>query len=265
VVSDRTGLTAEAMAHSLLSQFPSIDFSIETRPYVDTDEKAIELVKTINATYRAEGYKPLVYVTIVNDDIRHRINSSHAVIFDLFDTFIGPMERELQLESSHSVGESHGVSDMAQYTARISAVHFALATDDGLEVDHYHRSDIILCGVSRCGKTPTSLYLSLQYGVFASNYPLTEDDLGRKSLPSALEPHKAKIFGLTIDPFRLLQIRQERYSGASYSSSQACEVEVAQAESMFRSHGIPVLNTTRMSIEEIGTTIMHKTGLKRAG
>lgn len=263
VVSDRTGLTAEAMAHSLLSQFPTIDFEPETLPYIDTAEKAHQVIERLDRRTEQDGVPPLVFITLVDDDIRQIFLDSHAVVFDLFNTFIEPMEQELKLESSHSIGKSHGVSDMAAYTARISAVHFALATDDGMETDHYNQSDVILIGVSRCGKTPTCLYLALQYGVFASNYPLTESDLGLGRLPPALEPHRQKIFALSIDPLRLLSIRKERYHGESYSSLNTCQTEVAQAESIFRNAGLPIVNTTRMSIEEIGVTIMHRGKLKR--
>jgi len=141
-------------------------------------------------------------------------------------------------------------------------VHFALQTDDGMDTDHYGNSDLIIVGVSRCGKTPTSLYLSLQLGLYVSNYPLTEEDMRSKELPAVLLENRHKLFGLTIDPFRLLQIRQERYAGSSYSSSETCQREVAQAESMFRGSHVPYLNTTKMSIEEIGAMILHRTGLR---
>ncbi|MBX2885258.1 MAG: kinase/pyrophosphorylase [Granulosicoccus sp.] len=263
VISDRTGLTAEAMAHSLLSQFPKIDFQTETLPFIDTIAKARDLVDKIADTVARTGSLPLLFVTLVDDEIREIIKSSDGVVFDLFDTFIGPMEKELSCESSHSVGQSHGVADVAEYTSRIAAVHFSLATDDGMETDHYRKADIILIGVSRCGKTPTSLYLAMHFGIFASNYPLTEQELLSKNLPEALQRYEDKVFGLTIDPFRLLEIRQERYAGETYSSVAACQKEVAQAESIFRSTRIPYINTTRSSIEEISATIMHRAGLRR--
>jgi len=263
VVSDRTGLTAEAMAHSLLSQFPSIEFATETLPFIDTIEKAQEVVLKINQTAAVAQHDPMVFVTLVDSNVREIINLSNALVIDLFDTFIGPMEKELGIESSHTVGESHGVSDVAEYTSRISAVHFAMSTDDGMDTDHYGKADIILIGVSRCGKTPTSIYLALHYGFFTSNYPLTESDLKHKDLPEVLQEHRRKVFGLTIDPFRLMQIRQERYSGQSYSSANACQAEIAQAEAIFRQAGLGFVNTTRMSIEEISATIIQSTGLKR--
>ena len=263
VISDRTGITAEALGHSLLSQFPSVNFQAETLPFVDTPEKVADAVAQINRAAEESGEKPLIFATLVDDNIRHQISSSNGVFFDLFQTFIGPMEDELGIASSHSVGQSHGVVDLAEYTARISAVNYSLNTDDGLETDHYGRADVIIVGVSRTGKTPTCLYLALHYGIYASNYPLTMDDLGQGQIPAELLKFREKLYGLTIDPFRLQQIRQERYNRESYASAKQCQYEVATAESLFRSENLPFINTTQMSIEEIGTTIMHRAGLRR--
>lgn len=259
IVSDRTGLTAEAMAHSLLSQFPSIRFRVETYTFVDEPAKAREIVESCHRMRQRDGVSPLVFLTIVDDAIRAEFTSASIDVFDLFATFIGPMENLLGAESSHTVGKSHGVQDAKAYTSRIAAVHFALQTDDGMETDHYNQADLIVIGVSRCGKTPTSLYLSLHYGVFVANYPLTDRELETKSLPQALMAHRDKLFGLSIDPYRLLQIRQERYQGASYSDASTCQREIAQSESLFRHNQVPFLNTTRMSVEEIGAMIVHRT------
>lgn len=263
VISDRTGLTAETLSHSLLSQFPNVQFDIENLPFIDTLEKAQTTASTLNASAEASGVKPLVFATLVNDDLREVISSANVVFFDLFDTFIEPLEKELDVESSHSVGKSHGVLDFAQYSARMSAVNFAMATDDGMELDHYARADVVVIGPSRTGKTPTCLYLSLQFGVFAANYPLTDNDLASTGLPPTLAPYREKLFGLSIDPFRLQQIRQERYSGDIYAAAKTCQFEVAQAEAMFRGAGVPYVNTTKKSVEEIGAYIVHKASLRR--
>ena len=262
VVSDRTGLTGQALAHSLVSQFPTIGFESETLAFIDTVEKANTVIERCQLIEQQEGHAPLLFITIVNEDIREIFTDSNFPLFDLFDTFIGPMEKALEMESSHKVGRSHGVTDTKAYTSRMAAVHFALQTDDGMDTDHYGNSDLIIVGVSRCGKTPTSLYLSLQLGLYVSNYPLTEEDLRSKELPAVLLDNRNKLFGLTIDPYRLLQIRQERYAGSSYSPAETCQREVAQAESMFRGSQVPYLNTTKMSIEEIGAMILHRTGLR---
>ncbi len=259
VVSDRTGLTAEAMAHSLLSQFPGIDFNIETFTFVDTAAKASELVLRCLQIRDSTGSAPLVFLTMVNDDLRAQFTEANIGVFDLFQTFIGPMEQRLGVKSSHTIGKSHGVQDEKAYTSRIAAVHFALQTDDGMDTDNYRKADLIIVGVSRCGKTPVSLYLSLHYGLYVSNYPLTDHELGSKDLPNALQAFKHKLFGLTIDPYRLLQIRQQRYQASSYSNAETCQREIAQAENLFRAESLPYLNTTRMSVEEIGAMIVNRT------
>jgi len=263
VISDRTGLTAEALCHSLLSQFPNVQFDIENLPFIDTIDKARDVVETLNTLSARNNEKPLVFATLVNDDIRKIISDGDVVFFDLFDTFIDPLEKALDIESSHSVGKSHGVLDFSQYSARMSAVNFAMNTDDGMETDHYARSDVVVIGASRSGKTPTCLYLSLQFGIFAANYPLTAPDLENTGLPAALAPYKDKLFGLTIDPYRLQQIREARFSGDTYASAQTCQFEVAQTEAIYRAAGVPYVNTTKKSVEEIGAYILHKASLRR--
>lgn len=263
VISDRTGLTAEALCHSLLSQFPKVQFDIENLPFIDTTEKALQTVEALNASALEHGAKPLVFATLVNDEMRAIIANANAVFFDLFDTFIEPLEKELSTESSHSVGKSHGVLDFAQYSARMSAVNFAMTTDDGMETDHYARADVVIIGPSRTGKTPTCLYLSLQFGVFAANYPLTDSDLETIELPPALAKYRNKLFGLSIDPFRLQQVRKERFAGDIYASAKTCQFEVAQAEAMYRTAGLSYVNTTKKSVEEIGAFILHTASLRR--
>lgn len=263
IVSDRTGVTAEAMAHSLLSQFPTIDFQIETFTFVDNAEKTRELVNRCLSIRETYGIGPMVFLTMVNNDLRAQITAANIKVFDLFHTFIGPMEERLGVESSHTIGKSHGVQDEKAYTSRIAAMHFAMQTDDGMDVDHYRQSDLIIVGVSRCGKTPTSLYMALHYGLYVSNYPLTDHELEFKRLPDSLLQQKDKLFGLTIDPFRLLQIREQRYHGSSYSDASTCMREIAQAESIFRSSNIPYINSTSMSVEEIGAMIVNKTKPER--
>jgi len=259
IVSDRTGLTAEAMAHSLLSQFPTIEFEIETFTFVDDKIKTAEVVARCLRIKEKYGIGPMVFLTMVDDALRTQITDAGIKVFDLFQTFIGPIEQRLGVESSHTIGQYHGVKDESAYSSRMAAVHFALQTDDGMDSEHYRNADLIIVGVSRCGKTPTSLYMSLHYGLYVSNYPLTDHELEFKRLPDALKKYQDKLFGLTIDPFRLLQIRQQRYQGSTYSDASTCMREIAQAESIFRSENVPYLNTTKMSVEEIGAMIVNRT------
>ncbi|MGH1542706.1 MAG: posphoenolpyruvate synthetase regulatory kinase/phosphorylase PpsR [Arenicella sp.] len=263
IISDRTGITAQALGNSLLSQFPDVHFAVETLSFVDSKEKADRVCEQIKRSSDEQKQRPIVFATLVDDEIREIIAKSHSVFFDLFDTFVDPLEKVLGVESSHKVGLSHGMANASQYAARISAMNYSLETDDGIDVKRYNRAQVIVVGVSRSGKTPTCLYLSLQYGIFAANYPLTEEDLKSGVLSPALAAYKDKLIGLTIDPFRLQQIRQERYNRDSYASAKQCQYEIATAESIFRKEKIPMLNSTQMSVEELGAKIMQRAGLAK--
>lgn len=264
IISDRTGVTAQALGNSLLSQFPDVDFEVETFTFIDKADKAERAKQQINQCAVESDKLPIVFATLVDDEIREVISTSRCVFFDLFDTFVSPLEKVLGVESSHKVGLSHGMKNTDNYATRISAMNYSLETDDGVEVDRYSRSDVIVVGVSRSGKTPTCLYLSLQYGVFAANYPLTAEELSARQLPEVLKKYKNKIIALTIDPFRLQQIRQERYNRDSYASAKQCQFEIAAAEAIFRQERIPMLNSTQMSVEELGAKIMQKAGLVKS-
>ncbi|MBE03282.1 pyruvate, water dikinase regulatory protein [Marinobacter lutaoensis] len=262
-ISDGTGLTAEALGHALLAQFEKIEFERVTIPYIDSEEKALEMVKRINKAAETDGERPLVFDTIVDSHIREIIGRADGFMVDIFGTFLNPLEQELRSSSSYTVGKSHAINNEGSYERRINAVNFALDNDDGARTRHYNEADLILIGASRSGKTPTCLYLALQYGIKAANYPITEDDLADQRMPKALKPHKEKLFGLTIDPERLATIRNERRPNSRYSSIQQCMHEIEEIELMYRRERIPYLNTTAYSIEEISTRIMVATGLKR--
>lgn len=262
-ISDGTGLTAEALGHSLLAQFEKIEFERVTVPYIADEEKAREMVKRINKAAETDGARPLVFDTIVNSDIRDIISTAGGFMVDIFGTFLNPLEQELQSSSSYTVGKSHSINNEGSYERRIKAVNFALDNDDGARTRYYDEADLILVGASRSGKTPTCLYLALQYGVKAANYPITEEDLQDQQIPAALKPHKEKVFGLTIDPERLATIRNERRPNSRYSSIRQCMHEIEEIELMYRRERIPYLDTTAYSVEEISTRIMVATGLKR--
>ena len=202
-ISDGTGLTAEALGHALLAQFEKIDFERVTVPYIDDEDKAREMVIRINKAAEVDGERPLVFDTIVNSTIREIISDAEGFMIDIFGTFLSPLEQELSSSSSYSVGKSHSINNEGSYERRIHAVNFALDNDDGARTRHYDEADLILVGASRSGKTPTCLYLALQYGIKAANYPITEEDLDDQKMPAALRPHKEKLFGLTINADRL--------------------------------------------------------------
>ena len=260
-VSDQTGVTAETLGHSLMTQFEGQEFRPVTLPFVSSLDKAEEAVRRINRA-ASQGLRPIVFSTLVQDDLREVLMGANALFLDLFSTFVGPLERELDARSTHRAGRAHGMADLAAYTTRIEATNFSLANDDGSGGDYAH-ADVVLIGVSRVGKTPTCVYMALQYGVFAANYPLTEDDLEAGRLPPRLEPYRAKLFALTIRPERLQQIRNERRPDSRYASRQQVLYELRAAEALFSRYALPWLDTTECSIEEIASRILNTSGIER--
>ena len=262
-VSDQTGVTAETMGHSLLTQFESLDFRPVTLPFITSLDKAREAVEKIDQAAREEGARPVVFATFVNNNVRDAVRRADCLFLDFFAAFLDPLEAEFGQPSAHVLGRAHGVTDLTAYTMRINATNFALANDDGAQTRDYDHADVILLGVSRSGKTPTCVYMALQYGAFAANYPLTEDDLDGSRLPAAVTPYRRKLFGLTIEPERLRQIRQERRPDSRYSSPQQCAYEVRAAEQLFERNGVPFLETTDCSIEEIASRVLERLSIPR--
>ena len=257
-VSDGTGITAETFGNAILAQFELVPRRVRL-PFVDTVDKAHQAVRQINHTAELEGKKPVVFTTLVNMEVLKVIQEGcKGMLLDMFGTFVHPLEEELGIKSHHRVGRFSDVSRSKEYTDRIEAINFSLAHDDGQSHRDLAGADVILVGVSRSGKTPTSLYLAMQHGLKAANYPLIPEDFDRRQLPPALMEFRKKIFGLTISPERLSEIRSERRPESRYASLQNCRHEVAEAEAMMRRAGIRWLSTTTKSIEEIATTILQE-------
>jgi [pyruvate, water dikinase]-phosphate phosphotransferase / [pyruvate, water dikinase] kinase len=263
-VSDRTGITAETLGHSLLSQFEGLEFRTVTMPFVATPEQARGVVERINAIAADEALQPIIVCTLVEDEIRNIVKQARGLFLDFFDAFLAPLEAELKMKSAHVTGKGNSGHGMdPAHSARIDATNFALANDDGSGARDYRSADVILVGVSRSGKTPTSLYMALQYGIFTANYPLTDEDLESATLPKVLLPYKHKLYGLTITPERLQQIRNERRPGSKYSSAQQIQYEVRSALKMFERAGLPYIDVTECSVEELASRIMDKMHLTR--
>lgn len=261
-VSDGTGITAETFGKAILAQF-----DLRTRqvrlPFVDSVDKAHQAVREINHTGELERKKPIVFTTLVNMEVVKVLHDGcKGLLLDMFGTFVHPLENELGIKSHHRVGRFSDASRSEEYHRRIDAINFSLAHDDGQSHRDLEAAEVILIGVSRSGKTPTSLYLAMQYGIKAANYPLIPEDFERHQLPAALAPYRKKLFGLSIQPERLAEIRQERRPKSRYASLDNCRHEVAEAEAMMRRAGIRWLSTTHKSIEEIATTILQELRLR---
>lgn len=263
IISDGTGITAETFSHSVLSQFESVEFKLIRIPFVNTIEKVDEAIRRINETAATEDGLPIAFTTLVDSQLASRVKFANAMFLDLFAGFVEPIEQNLGIKSSHSIGKTHTGATSIQYRNRIDAINYSLSHDDGQFIRDLAQADVILVGVSRCGKTPTSLYLAMQYGVKAANFPLIPEDFERGTLPSALMPFKERLFGLTIQPERLAEVRNERRPNSKYASIEQCRYEVFEAERMMRREGIPSLSTTTKSIEEISTTVLQEINFDR--
>ncbi|WP_332840158.1 pyruvate, water dikinase regulatory protein [Marinibactrum halimedae] len=262
-ISDSTGITSETLGNALLPLFKETTFRKVHLPYTDSMEKAEVAVEQINQAHEASGLKPLIFDTIMNPDIRDKIASSNGFLMDIIGTFLPALEKELGAVSSYKVGQSHDNPAEDRALRRMNAVNYALDNDDGAKTKYYKDADVILVGVSRSAKTPTCLYIAMQFGIFAANYPLTEEDLNKGTLPKSLLPYKNKLFALTIAPKRLSCIRQERRADSRYASLKQCEWETKEAEFLYRKWGIPMINTTSISVEEITTHIIVSKNLQR--
>lgn len=266
IVSDGTAITAETLAHSVMTQFPDLVYDQQRIPFIDTPEKAHQVAKRIERTLNETGVRPLVFSTFVDPEIsKEFLKTAPGFQLELFRSFVGPMERELGMKSTHTVGATHKIRNEERYNKRIAAIDYTLTHDDGQTNRGLDQAEVILVGVSRSGKTPTSLFLAMQFGIKVANYPLIPEDFDRGELPPALEPLRDKLFGLSIKPERLSEIRNERRPGSHYASIENCRKEIEDAEKLMRRNGIEWLNSTTKSIEEIAATIIAKQHLEKLG
>lgn len=261
-VSDSTGITAETIGNSILAQFEGVAFDAHRIAFVDDREKAQAAALRIKTVYAQNGERPIVINTLVDQHLCDIIAESGALMIDVLAPFVGTLELELGARRSGALNRSHGMVNFAQYEARIDATNYALVHDDGIDID-YSESDVVLVGVSRVGKTPTCLYMALHYGIKAANYPLTEEDLERDALPARLHRCRERLYGLTIDPIRLAQVREARRPGSHYAKLAQCKRELQLADQLFRCEHLPSLNTTHTSIEEIASKILAHLGIER--
>jgi regulator of PEP synthase PpsR (kinase-PPPase family) len=256
IVSDGTGITAENFSQSILAQF-ELTFKLIRIPFTDSVDKAVAAVEAINAAFQRDQVQPIVFTTLVNTELNGIVSKAQGLVLDMFQTFVAPLEQALGLKSTHAMNRLHHNADTAAYKNRIEAINYSLAHDDGQSNQNLADADVILVGVSRVGKTPTSLYLAMQYGLKAANYPLIPEDFERGQLPKDLIARRSKIFGLMIDPERLSEIRNERRPGSNYAKLENCRYEINEATAMMRRESIPWVLTTSKSIEEIATTVLQ--------
>ena len=260
-LSNGTAITAETLGQSLLAQFPDIEFKAHTIPFVNTPEKARQVCQEIDKDTDETNQLPIIISTMADPELKAIIHQSKALILDPFNDFLPRLEEILDRSSLNEANRSHRVSNSSLYESRINAIDYSLMHDDGAKIRNYNESDIILLGVSRTGKTPSCLYLALQFGLKAANYPITEEDMDTTQLPNPVKDFKDRLYGLTTDVNRLVNIRQQRRPNSRYASIEQCRFEIKAVEEIYQRNGIHYLNTSTMSVEEISARIVADTGL----
>lgn len=255
-LSDSTGISAETMGNALLIQFPDLVFERTTIPFISTPEHAREVVRRLDAAMDGRE-PPLVFCTAAEDEVRRELHRARAPVIDFFDMHMNRIEGILGRRGVRQPSRLHGVGDIKRYNSRMAAVEFTIEHDDGQSLRALEKADAILLAPSRCGKTPTSMYLALQHGLFVANYPLVDEDLEATRLPEAVEAMLDRCYGITTTVDRLTRVRNERRPGSRYSSTEQCRWELRRATQLFESHGLPVIDSASRSVEEMATLIIQ--------
>jgi len=255
-LSDSTGITAETMGNALLIQFPNLRFERRLIPFISTVEEARRVVAILDAA--AEGpVTPLAFSTAAVEEVRQELLRTKCPLIDLFDLHMERVEAILGDKGVRIAARLHGMGDVKRYNARMAAVEYAIEHDDGQSMRALDKANVILVAPSRCGKTPTTMYLALQHGIFVANYPLVEEDFSSAELPGPVRGLGDRCFGMTTTPARLSQVRQQRRPNSRYASLEQCTYELRQAEAMYRNHRLPVINSSAKSVEEMSTVILQ--------
>jgi regulator of PEP synthase PpsR (kinase-PPPase family) len=255
-LSDSTGISAETMGNALLIQFPDMSFERQLIPFIATTEEAQRVVSVLNEAM-AGPVKPLAFSTTAVTEIRDVLHTSACPLIDFFDLHMSRVEEILGVAGQRVAAQLHGVGDVKRYNARMAAVEYAIEHDDGQSLRALDQADVILLAPSRCGKTPTTMYLALQHGVFVANYPLVPDDLETEDLPRPVRQLQARCFGITTTPARLTQVRNERRPNSVYASLEQCSHELRRADALLAHHRIPSVNSSAKSVEEMSTVILQ--------
>ena len=260
-LSDGTGITAETLGNTLLTQFPDAEFERHTIPFIGNENLAHAAVERINAT-QIGGELPILFSTTVDESIRRILKSAKGHLFDLFDQNLEALEQALGSQRASKLGLAHGMADLGKYQSRMAAVEYAIEHDDGQSVRALGIAEVILVAPSRCGKTPTSMYLALQHGIRTANFPLVDEDYNTQQIPNSLMPYVNQAFGLVSSALQLHKVRTERRANSKYASLEQCAYEIQSSKKLFETHNIPYLDSSNKSIEEISATILSTRGIR---
>ena len=260
-LSDSTGISAETMGNALLIQFPELRFERTLIPFITSVEEARRVVAILDVAMDGP-VTPLAFTTAAVDEVRLELLTSRCPVIDFFDMHMTRVERILGVAGAREASRLHGVGDVKRYNARMAAVEYAIEHDDGQSLRALHKAQVILLAPSRCGKTPTTMYLALQHGVFVANYPLVDEDFEAAGLPRPVQDLEDRCFGLLTTPARLSEVRQERRPHSRYASLEQCSYELRRAKAMFAAHRIPTVDSSAKSVEEMSTVILQSMSVK---
>jgi regulator of PEP synthase PpsR (kinase-PPPase family) len=262
LLSDSTGETLEMITNAALAQFDDAEVIRHFWPMVRSMQHLDRIVEELST------HPGLVLYTLVNDDTRRRLEERCRTLglphVAPLDTVTAALEDRLGEEAKGRPGRQHMMDDA--YFARVDAIQFTIAHDDGIASEDWEQADIVLAGVSRSSKTPTSIYLANR-GFKVANIPLVVESPPPASLFQLRHP---MVVGLTTAPRRLVEIRRNRLlslnekTETAYVDEERVEREVAFARRMFADNGWPVIDVTRRSIEETAAAVIKLFNERRA-
>lgn len=255
-LSDSTGISAETMGNALLIQFPDLPFERRLLPFITTEDDARKVVEVLDRAAAGPG-RAIAFSTTALTSIRDILHTTTCPLIDFFDIHMTRVEEILGVEGVRQASRLHSMGDVQRYNSRMAAVEYAIEHDDGGSLRALEKAEVILLAPSRCGKTPTTMYLALQHGVFVANYPLVEEDFDTDQLPRPVRGLRDRCFGITTSPERLSQVRNERRANSRYASLRQCSWELRRAEALFKRNRIPVVNSATKSVEEMSTVILQ--------
>lgn len=259
-ISDSTAILVKNLGHSLICQFPEINFIEEKFPFVNSVKEAQKVLAHI--LKRSGGRQPIVFSTIMNEDVRNVFNNSEIEFIDAYGHFLTRLEDCLEATALRVAGYYRTTTEV-DLAKRAENINFSLEHDDGTGLDGYPAADVILLGISRTGKTPISVYLATQMGLKAANFPLIDKYLTEYRLPDQIVRSKHKAVGLTTTPELLSSIRERRLPGSNYARLSTCLEEMDQADKIYKKYKIPTISSAGKSIEEIATQVSQELKLSK--
>ena len=256
LISDSTGETLDRVFNAIKAQFKNIDYKIHTCSFTRTENQILKILSEAE-----KNNNSIILYSIVDSNLaKYLANTSstkNIPCFGVLGDLILSFSKLLNQKASHQPSGQYALND--EYYKRISAIQFTMSHDDGNLVKDLNKSDIILLGVSRTSKTPTSIYLANK-GFKTSNIPLINEN----SIPKTLKenPKMTCVVGLTTEPERLVDIRKNRMTtlketeNKSYTDIEKIRKEVDQAKNTFRKYEWPTIDVTRKSVEETAASII---------